>query len=564
MGIDTRSQKNRKSFTTHRKRGLTVLKCDKKKNILLSGALVLALAGALVKVIGLIYKIPLTNLIKSEGMGYFNSAYTIYTFFYMISTAGLPVAISLLISQARALGNRPRVRKIFWVASAMFLVVGALGSLAMFFLAEFFASLLGNPPAALSIRAISPTLFFVSAISVMRGYFQGHQYMLPTAISQIAEAAGKLGFGIFLARAAIKGNMGYEKAAAGAAVGLSIGMGFAFVYLVISAIFFKSEKYYDRIFDTMPAGSKRAILKSLLSAALPITLSASVLSMSNTLDLAIVMRELKKIGLSAAAANAAYGNYTALAVPMFNLPIVLITPIASTVVPYLAGALSARDDKRMSSSISVSLRTTALISFPCALGLCSLASPILKMLFDDALAEGAAPLLQILAPSVIFLSFATVTNALLQALGRPLVPLVSMVVGAAVKIILCPLLIRSFSVSGTPMSTFFCYFTVCLINFAVIYREMKQKPSFVSMFFRPLLASSASALCAAYACSNLSAALGDTLACLFSIALAALVYFALIIVTRYLTGEELLMLPKGEKILTIFKKFGFIKKKKEL
>ncbi len=522
----------------------------------------LAIAGALVKIIGLIYKIPLTNLIKSDGMGYFNSAYTIYTFFYMISTAGLPVAISLLISQARVLGNRPRVRKVFLAASAIFLAVGALGSLAMFFFSEFFASLLGNPPASLSIKAISPTLFFVSAISVMRGYFQGHQFMLPTAISQIAEAAGKLGFGIFLARAAIERNMGYENAAAGAAVGLSIGMGIAFIYLVITAIFFKSEKYYDKIFDTMPAGSTRGVLRSLLSAALPITLSASVLSMSNTLDLAIVMRALKRTGLSAAAANAAYGNYSALAVPMFNLPIVLITPIASTVVPYLAGAISARDSKGIASSVSVSLRTTALISFPCALGLSALASPILKMLFDDALAESAAPLLQILAPSVIFLSFATVTNALLQALGKPLVPLFSMVAGAAVKIILCPLLITRFSVSGTPMSTFFCYFTVCLINFAVIYREMKQKPRFVSMFLSPLLASVASALSAAYTYAWLCARLGETLACLASIAIAAAVYFALIIITGYITGEELLMLPKGEKILEIFEKFGFVKKVK--
>ncbi len=538
------------------------MKSDKKKNILLSGALVLALAGALVKVIGLVYKIPLTNLIKSEGMGYFNSAYTIYTFFYMLSTAGLPVAISLLISQARSLGNRPRVKKIFSTATVMFLAIGTIGSLAMFVFADFFAELLGNPPAALSIRAISPTLFFVSAISVLRGYFQGHQYMLPTALSQVAEAAGKLGFGIFLATSAIKAGFGYEKAAAGAAVGLSIGMGLAFLYLVLSAIFFKSGKYYDRIFDTMPAGSRRSILKALMSASLPITLSASVLSMSNTLDLAIVMRTLKKIGLSAEAANAAYGNYTALAVPLFNLPIVLITPIASTVVPYLAGAVSARDDKRISSSVSVSLRTTALIAFPCSLGMCALASPILKMLFDDTLAEGAAPLLEILAPSVIFLAFATVTNALLQALGKPLIPVFSMFTGAAVKILLCPLLIERFSVSGTPISTFLCYFTVCFINFIFIYRALREKPRFFSMFLSPLVSSVISAVSAAYACARLAAYLGGTLACLASIALAAVIYFLLIIITRYLTGEELLMLPKGEKILEIFEKFGLLKKSK--
>ena len=535
-----------------------------KKHTLLSGALVLALAGAVVKIIGLVYKIPLTNLIKSEGMGYFNSAYTIYTFFYMLSTARLPVAISMLVARARTLGNRARVNRIFSRASVVLFAVGALGSLAMFFFADFFAKILGNPSAALSIKAISPTLFFVSAISVFRGYFQGHQYMLPTALSQIAEAAGKLGFGIFLASAAIKKGFGYEKAAAGAAVGLSIGMAVALLYLVITAIFFKSEKYYETVYDTLPSGSRRTILKSLIKAALPITFSASVLSMSNTLDLVIVMHALVKAGLSSAAANAAYGNYTALAVPLFNLPIVLITPIASTVVPYIAGAISAGDSKKVSSSVSVSLRTTALIAFPCAMGLSSLAGPILRLLFDDALADAAYPLLALLAPSVIFLAFATVTNALLQSLGRPLVPVFSMFAGAAVKIIACPMFIERFSVKGTPMSTFLCYFTVCAINFVFIYREMKEKPNFFKMFMRPLVASLASAYGASYAYVKITVYTGENIACLASITLAAVIYFIIILLTRYLSGEEILMLPRGEKILKIFEKLRLVKSERNL
>ena len=531
----------------------------KKKHILLSGALVLALAGAVVKVIGLVYKIPLTNLIKSEGMGYFNSAYTIYTFFYMLSTAGLPVAISMLVSQARTLGNRTRVKKIFSTASAMFFAVGTLGSLAMLLFSDFFAKVLGNPSAALSIKAISPTLFFVTAISVFRGYFQGHQYMIPTAVSQIAEAAGKLGFGIFLASAAIKKGLGYEKAAAGAAIGLSIGMALAFFYLAGTAIFFRSEKYYETVYDTLPSGSRRSILKSLIKAALPITFSASVLSMSNTLDLVIVMHALVRSGLSYAAANAAYGNYTALAVPLFNLPIILITPIASTVVPYIAGAISAGDNKRATSCVSVSLRTTALIAFPCAMGLCALAGPILRLLFDDALAQAAYPLLELLAPSVIFLAFATVTNALLQALGRPLVPVFSMFAGAAVKIISCPIFIERFSVKGTPMSTFLCYFTVCAINFVFIYREMKEKPSFFKMFTSPLFASLVSAYSASYAYAKMAVHTGENIACIISIALAAAIYFIIIMLTRYLSSEEILMLPRGERILRIFEKLKLVK-----
>jgi stage V sporulation protein B len=276
------------------------------------------------------------------------------------------------------------------------------------------------------------------------------------------------------------------------------------------------------------------------------------------------MHALVKAGLSSAAANAAYGNYTALAVPLFNLPIVLITPIASTVVPYIAGAISAGDSKKVSSSVSVSLRTTALIAFPCAMGLCSLSEPILKLLFDDSLAEAAAPLLTLLSPSVIFLSFATVTNALLQALGRPLVPVFSMFAGAAVKMISCPMFIERFSVKGTPMSTFLCYFTVCAINFVFIYREMKEKPSFFKMFARPLFASLASAYGASYAYTKIAVFTGENIACLASIALAAVIYFIIILLTRYLSRDEILMLPRGEKILKIFEKLRLVKSERNL
>ncbi|MBE6618159.1 MAG: polysaccharide biosynthesis protein [Ruminococcaceae bacterium] len=532
---------------------------SKKKKGLLSGALALAMAGLAVKVIGLIYKIPLTNLIKSEGMGYFNSAYTIYTFFYMVSTAGLPVAISLLISSARSVGNRPRVKKIFLVSGVTFFTVGTLGSLGMFFFADFFAKILGNEPAALSIKAISPTLFFVSVISVLRGYFQGHQYMLPTAISQIAEAAGKLGFGMFFALCAIKKGESYEAAASGAALGLSIGMGIALLCLVIMALFFRSEKYYEQVFDTLPAGSTLSIMKGVACAALPITLSASVLSMSGTLDLITVMRTLKKIGLSAAAANAAYGNYSALALPMLNLPIVFITPIANTVVPYIAGLISKKDEKKVASSVSVSMRLCALISFPCALGLCALALPILSMLFDDFLAQSAAPLLQLLAPSVVFLSFATVTNALLQALGKPMIPVLSMFAGAGIKMISGPILIKRFAVSGAPMSTFLCYFTVCFINFAFIYKRIGERPRLAKNFASPLFSSLACALAAACTYSSLCGRVHLTLSCGISITVAAAVYVLLIILTRYLNSEDLLALFPSEKALKISQKIGFLK-----
>ncbi len=505
-----------------------------KKYTVLSGALLLALAGLAVKVIGVIYKIPLTSLIKSEGMGYFNSAYTVYAFLYMISSAGLPVAISLLVSRARSVGNVSRAKKIFSLSMLLFSAVGLLLSTLLYAFAEEFASFLGNPPAYLTIRAISPTLFLVSVMSVCRGYFQGHQYMLPTALSQLFEALGKLFFGMLLAKRALGAGLGYSGASAGAALGLTLGTLVAFVYLIFSSLFFKSERFYSEIYKNMPCGKKSEIIKSLISSAFPITVSASLSGMSSALDLALVMNVLQKNGLSFSAANEAYGIYSALAVPLYSMPMVLITPIAGSMVPHIAGLLSKGRKKEASNSLALSLRTTALVSCPCALGLCVFSLPILCLLFDDTLAISGAPLLSLLAPSVIFLSLATVTSSLLQSLGHSALPIISMLAGGALKLISTPYLIKHFEMRGTPIGTFLCYLVVCLMNFIFICRAVDEKINIFTLFAKPLIISCVSVGASFFAYTKLSAHVPSAISCLLSVSLAAALYFPLILLSGYI------------------------------
>jgi stage V sporulation protein B len=281
--------------------------------------------------------------------------------------------------------------------------------------------------------------------------------------------------------------------------------------------------------------------------------------MTNTLDLALVMRSLRNIGLSAEAANAAYGNYTALALPLFNLPIIFITPISNTVVPYVAGSLSARRDKDTLFAISSALRTCALIAFPCAFGLCALSGPILKLLFDDALALAAAPLLEALSPSVIFLSLATVTGAILQALSRPIVPVVSMIIGALVKALCCPIFIKIFSIKGAPYSTLVCYFTVSAINFVFLAITLRKRPNFFAILLKPLACALASSFLCKLIYVTLARGIGNALACLVSIAVTVIAYALLILLAGYITEQEIRMLPMGSRLL---KMLGGIKKTK--
>jgi len=173
-----------------------------------SGVLVLTIANLLIKVIGLLFKIPITNIIGDEGMGYFNAAYTIYTWFYMISTAGLPVAVSVMISKGRTSGNFKEVKKIYKITMLLFVAIGLVGMLLMIFLSKSFADVMGSRSIYLSIIAIAPTLFFICISSAVRGYFQGYQNMFPTAVSQIIEALGKLILGILFANYAI--SKGYD------------------------------------------------------------------------------------------------------------------------------------------------------------------------------------------------------------------------------------------------------------------------------------------------------------------------------------------------------------------
>jgi len=212
-----------------------------------AGVLVLTISNLIIKAIGVLFKIPMNHIVGDQGMGYYSSAYTIYTFFYMVSTAGLPVAISLLVSENRAKGRLNQVKKVFKISLLLFLAVGIVGTAVMLFGAGGFASLLKAEPTYYCIIAIAPTLFFICLSSALRGYFQGYQSMLPVAISQLIEALCKLFLGIAFATYALNkygsGKETIHYVAAYAVLGLTIGAGLGMIFLMFSKMFFKSERY---------------------------------------------------------------------------------------------------------------------------------------------------------------------------------------------------------------------------------------------------------------------------------------------------------------------------------
>lgn len=544
---------------------MTEEKSVNSKKLFLSGVAIMTLSTAIVKIIGLLYKIPMLSYLGTEGMAYFNAAYDIYTMFYMISTAGLPVAVSILISENRVRGNVRNIRRIYRVTVSMFFVIGCAGMLAMIFGSGWFADRIGIDDSAYCIVAIAPTLFLICISSALRGYFQGHQIMTPTAVSQIIEALGKLLVGLFLASWALKKGYSLPVVAAFAVLGLTIGVAVSMLYLIFTKFLFRITGKQSALTEDrglLPERSS-AILGNLIKISIPITISSSVMGLARLVDTALISNRLQHIGFAQSVANSFYGAYSTLVVPIYNLPPAIITGIALSLVPMLTSAIESGNREKESMVLSSSLRICSLFAMPCSVGICLFSKSILELIFSGQTeaVEIAYPLLSILGISVIFACLMTVTNAILQAYKQERKPIISMAVGAAVKIVFDYLLIgiEGINIYGAPISTFMCNATVMALNFYFIKKYATKFDGLVKLFYRPLAASVLSIGIAFgiyfLIVKNYGASRLYTIA---SIGIAAILYVIFAMLMRAVDEEDIKMLPGGKRIYSLLRKIKLI------
>lgn len=559
----------------------------KSTKLFVNGVVILTVFNIIEKIIGLIYKIPMRSLLGGEGMGYYNAAYSIYVWFFMISTAGLPVAMSLMISRSRARGNFKEVKKIMRISFFTFFTIGVCGMALLFFGAGWFSRLQKLEDCKYCIMALSPTLFFVCLTSAFRGYFQGHQVMWPTAVSQFLESLGKLVFGLIFAYYAISQGWELKYVAAAAVFGLAAAVFCGMLFMFVTKLLYKTQAVdaeYVRAdgeaLSVAPAGS---LLKELLVIAVPVTLSSSVMSLANLIDAVVISRRLQFSGFAEKAAAGLYGDYTTLAVSMFNLVPVLVYPIGYSLVPMLTALLANKDRAGAKTTMASSMKIAALISMPAAVGMAVLAKPILSMIFSSAnrapeyltpadyallpykaeTAAGlAAPLLSILAVSSFLVSMLAITNAVLQSHKKQHYPLISMLVGAAAKIAASYILIgnRSVGIFGAPISTDICYIIVTVLNFYFCARHADFRPPLFSTFGKPLIAS---ALCGGAALAVDTALARVSASVLIStggaILAAAVVYIAAVLLFKTLDAEDFVFLPKGQSVYRLLLRLHLVK-----
>ena len=521
-----------------------------KSNTFFGGAAILAVGIMVVKVIGMFYKIPLVWIIGDQGTADFNNAYNIYAVLLTISTAGLPVAVSKLVSEASATGKHNQVRRIFRLALALFLTLGVLSFLIMFFRADWLAEMMHDTKAAPGIRALAPAVICVGCLSAFRGYSQGHSNMTPTAVSQIIEALCKLVVGLGLAFWIIKAGQGEDMAAAGAITGVTVGTIVALAYMVLNFFMDRDQTPLSRDVPDAP----RAILRDILRIAIPITLSSSMVGIVTVIDSSLVQGQLQRVllentdswklytgfvdfstleqamdswtaslpastavtlsalkdqiqtelasGTTQSAAQTLlstledisrtlYGNYSG-ALNIYTLPTSLMAAITASVIPAVSASLARRDRKGTARITGSALRITALLAFPMGVGLFVLGKPIMRLLFSASLdVDLAGPLLSTLGLATVFVCMMLVCNSILQAHGFVNLPVLVMVLGGVLKIVTnYNLVVRpEGGIFGAPAGNILCFGLCLALDLLIISRVIPKRPRYLPIFVKPLAAS---------------------------------------------------------------------------
>lgn len=534
-----------------------------KDNNFLKGAAILGIAGIIVKILGAIYRIPLSNIIKPEGMGYYQTAYPFYTLLLTFSTAGFPVAIAKLVSEKRATEDYRSAHKVFKVALAGLTIGGILTSLFLLIGARSIVENIGNPNAYYALIALVPALFFVPIMSAFRGFFQGRKTMVPTALSQIVEQFARvvigLGLTVYLLRQSI------PAAAGGASFGGSVG-GMAGA-LVVIYIYIKNRKMIITEINQSTVHKEypvSRIVKDLLVIAIPITIGAAIAPIMDTIDASLVLRRLQSTGFSAIAANDLYGQLKGMAQTLINFPQIFSIAISMSMVPSISDAYARKSKNEIKELISSGVRITLLIGLPCAFGLFVLSTPIIELLYFNNTAEtirSTGEILAYLSFGVIFLTLVQTLTATLQGLGKPFIPVRNLALGAIVKVILTYTLtaIPSINVKGAAISTVAAYAIASTLDFISAIKITKIKVNYKNTILKPLISAVGMAIFTRVGYIILNGMIGSKLSTLVSVGIGIITYAILLIITGTITEEDFNIIPKGDKLAAKLNRFKIFK-----
>lgn len=529
-----------------------------KKETFIQGIATLIFSQLLIKLLGLVYNLYLTNRegFGDQGNGIVSASYQIYAVLLTISSTGVPNAISKLVSERVAVGDHKGAYRIFKIAFATFAVIGLIGSLMLFFGAGMIANQwLQIPDAEMTMVALSPAIFFVAIASVMRGYFNGRQNLKVTARSQTLEQIFKTTLTIILVEiVAIISNTSTVWMAGGATLATTLAtfVGFGYLYLFyktrrreIAAEIRETVNYkYERV---------RNIVKKILLVSIPIALTAIMSSLNKNIDSFTVVRSLKQF-MSEDMAIAQYGILGGKVDTLTSLPLSFNVAFATALVPAISAAKAVKDYKSIKQKSTFTLLMSMLIGLPCTVGMYIFAEPILNLLYPNA--SSGAIVLQISSLTIIFTMLDQTINSILQGYGKLRVPAIALGIGVIIKLILNLILvpIPTIGVNGAAIASVACHVVAFMISVMALKRTIKIKLSVKKFVIKPILATIIMGICSYFIYSSLLGIIAEKLATIIAIISAVLIYALALVVLKIFTKQEIKMLPAGNKIYMILEK----------
>jgi len=563
-----------------------------KKQSFLNGAAILVGATAMVKIIGAIFKIPLSNLIGESGMGYFQTAYDLYLPIYSLAMAGLPVAVSKMVADSIARARFADARKLLNIARKAFLVTGLTGFFIMLAITYPYILITDNTVRCVpGLLAIAPSILFCCMMSSYRGYYEGLRNMTPTAVSQVIEAIGKLLLGLLLAFICKRIGLAVEYQAAAAIIGITVGSFFGALYLMLRHRLNGDGVTEIQLLESPEPEASSTLLKSLIKIAIPVVLGSLVVNVASLVDVTTVQSRLSGVvdgnletlkemypqmledliaehgTLDEAIGNIPiylYGCYKGYAYSVYNLIPTITSALGVSALPALASVWASGNKKGVKVNIESTLRITALISMPCGIGMTVLSTPIMHFLYPyrPTGAEISGPILAVLGFAAVFAGMAMPLTNMLQGIGKQNIPLRNIAVGAVLKIIFNYILvgIPEINIHGAPVGTAVCYGYIFVMNLYYLIKYSGVKVSLWSSVFKPLIAAllCGGAAFGTYMAVDTFTSLSLRISVVAAIVAAGFTYLVSVFLFRVLTKDDILMLPKGQKAVKVLEKLHWI------
>lgn len=544
-----------------------------RKNSFLVQGMILAGASIVCRIIGLLYRSPLFSIIGEEGMGYYSFAYNIYNIILLIASFSIPLAVSKAIAARLAKREYINAQRIFRGALIYAVIVGGAASLIAYFGASYFVG--HQKGAQLALQTISPTIFFSGILGVFRGYFQGHNTMVPTSISQIIEQILNAIFSILMAYVLIlpylpSKEITYQIArhgAAGSAIGTEVGVLTGLVFCVIVYKLYqpkiKIQMRHDR---TKYVESYGNVLKILLLTITPVIFSTAIYNCSATIDQTIFSNIMAGKGMVPKTVSSVYGIFAGQYNVLINVPVAMASALSNAIVPNVSGAYALGKTDKMNDSIQMAIKVTMMIAIPCAVGLGVLNGPINGLLFGAKYGKGlGANMLRVGAVSVIFYCLSTLTNGILQGMGKMKVPVRHAAISVVVNIVVLWALLSftNCKTYGLVFATMAFSFVMCILNALSIKKYTGFKQEFSKTFIKPGIGAIIMGVVVGIVRFELMKVLpfgrlGFAVCLVIAIPVGVIVYFAAIIGMKVFTEEELRNVPKGHLIIKFAKKLKLL------